>query len=99
MSVVAPVVSAPIPAVPGEIVPLTVTDPAAVPVPFSVAPELTVTALPDASEPVRLNTDAEVILVAPVYVFAPESVSVPVLVSAPEPEMTPLELPPATVKV
>src|SRR5438128_10258918 len=52
------------------------TEPKIVPVPSSVLPLLlTVTALPEASEPVTLNVPAFTV-VAPVYVLAPESVQV-----------------------
>ena len=67
------------------------TEPKMVPVPSKVLPLLfTVTALPEASEPLTFNVPA-LMVVAPVYVLTPESVSVPLPVfvnaSVPVPEV------------
>src|SRR4051812_25316713 len=73
------------------IAPLATFRPAIMPVPINVPPELTNTV--DANDPFTLSAPA-LMLVGPVYVFAPVSTCkpAPILVTPPEPAITPEKL-------
>ena len=85
---VAPAVRVPTPAVPGEIDPETVSESLTVPEPESVAPELTVTALPVLVEPVKFKVPPAIVVV-PVKSWVFDKVKVPL------PALTKDNLPPA----